>query len=55
MIVRVDGESTEGMSLTDVLQRLRGEAGTSVGVTVRRGVNPRTTFDALIVRAVVLH
>ncbi len=55
VILSVDGQPTEGMPLTDVLQRLRGEAGTSVGITVRRGVNPATTFEALVVRAVVVH
>jgi PDZ domain/Carboxypeptidase regulatory-like domain len=35
-ILRIDGESAEGMSMADVLQRLRGEAGTSVGVAVLR-------------------
>jgi hypothetical protein len=53
LIVRVDGEPTDTMSLTDVLQRLRGEAGTSVGISVRRGASD--AFDALVVRAVVVH
>jgi hypothetical protein len=35
-LLRIDGEPTEGMSMADVLQRLRGEAGTSVGVSVVR-------------------
>ena len=39
-ILGIDGESTDGMSLADAIQRLRGEAGTSVGVSVRR---PKTS------------
>jgi hypothetical protein len=52
-ILAIDGESTDGMSMTDALQRLRGEAGTSVGVSVRR---PKTgeTVDVTIERAAIL-
>ncbi len=52
-ILGIDGDSTDGMSLTDVLQRLRGEAGTSVGVSVQR---PKTgeTVDVTIERAAIL-
>jgi hypothetical protein len=52
-ILGIDGESTDGMSLADALQRLRGEAGTSVGVSVRR---PKTseTVDVMIERAAIL-
>jgi hypothetical protein len=52
-ILAIDGESTDGMSLADALQRLRGEAGTSVGVSVRR---PKTseTVDVTIERAAIL-
>jgi carboxypeptidase family protein/PDZ domain-containing protein len=35
-IVRIDGEDTNYMSLADALQRLRGAAGTTVGVSVLR-------------------
>jgi hypothetical protein len=35
-ILRIDGESTDDMSMADALQRLRGEDGTAVGVTVQR-------------------
>ena len=34
-IVGIDGQSTTGLSLTDVLQLLRGPAGTTVGISVR--------------------
>ena len=52
-ILRVDGEATDGMSLADVLQRLRGEPGTSVGVSV---VRPETgeSVDLTIVRGRVV-
>jgi hypothetical protein len=54
VIVRIDGEPTEGMSMADALQRLRGEAGTVVGVSVKR---PQTgeTVDVTIVRGTIVH
>jgi hypothetical protein len=53
-IARIDGEDTAGMSLSDALQRLRGEVGTSVGVTVRhRGESD--TLDVVIPRATIAH
>ncbi len=51
-ILRIDGEETDGMSLADVLQRLRGQAGTSVGVSV---VREGETIDVMIVRAAIVH
>jgi hypothetical protein len=53
-VVGIDGESTQGMSVADALQRLRGEVGTSVGVSV---VRPRTgeTVDVTIERAAIVH
>jgi hypothetical protein len=52
-VVRIDGEGTDGMSLSDAIQRLRGEEGTSVGVSVER---PKTgeTVDVMIVRAAIV-
>ncbi len=45
VILTVDGEDIEGMKIEDVTQRLRGEAGTKVEVTVRRpGVDAPMTF-----------
>jgi len=35
-VLQIDGESTSGMSMADVLQRLRGEPGTSVWISVLR-------------------
>jgi hypothetical protein len=53
-IERIDGDSVQGLSLADVLQRLRGEAGTSVGVSARR---PETgeTVELTIVRGTIVH
>jgi hypothetical protein len=52
-IVRIDGETTQGMSMADALQRLRGEPGTSVGVSAQR---PETgeTVELTIVRATIV-
>jgi protocatechuate 3,4-dioxygenase beta subunit len=52
-IVRIDGETTQGMSMADALQRLRGEPGTSVGVSVQR---PETgeTVELTIVRGTIV-
>ncbi len=53
-LVGIDGQGTDGMSLADILQRLRGQAGTSVGVSVRRDGTPET-IDVVVVRATVVH
>jgi hypothetical protein len=52
-VVSIDGEPTDGMSLADALQRIRGEPGTSVGLSARR---PETgeTVDLTIVRGSVV-
>ena len=50
-IVRVDGEEADGLSLVDVLQRLRGPAGTTVGVTVQRAGE---AVDLVIPRSVIV-
>jgi carboxyl-terminal processing protease len=36
VILKVDGESTDGMTVADVAKRLRGEKGTSVQITIGR-------------------
>lgn len=36
IIVRIDGESTEGMNIDEAVQRIRGEQGTDVKLTVLR-------------------
>jgi hypothetical protein len=53
-ILRIDGEDTTGMSVADALQRLRGEVGTSVGVTVKRA-DSDDPIDVVIVRATIAH
>lgn len=50
-IVRIDGQSTEDMTLPECIQRLRGEPGTRVSVNVQRG-QQEIRFD--LVRATVL-
>lgn len=53
-ILRIDGEDTSDMSVADAIQRLRGDAGTSVGVSVQR---PSTgeTIDVVVVRGTIVH
>jgi Carboxypeptidase regulatory-like domain/PDZ domain len=52
-ILRIDGDDAAGLSVADVLQRLRGQAGTTVGITVRR---PDTgqTMDLVVERAAIV-
>ncbi len=52
-IQQIDGEETSAMSVADVLQRLRGEAKTSVGVSVLR---PETgeTLDLVVGRTAIV-
>jgi carboxyl-terminal processing protease len=40
IIMKVDGEPTDGMTVSDVAKRLRGEKGTSVRITVGRQGRP---------------
>ena len=48
VVTGVDGESVSGMSLDDAIQRVRGEAGTDVTLTIRRGDGD--PFDLTITR-----
>lgn len=50
-ITAIDGQSTADMTMEDVLNHLRGEAGTPVTVSILRGKD--ITFDAKLVRAVI--
>jgi Carboxypeptidase regulatory-like domain/PDZ domain len=52
-VVRIDGEETDGLSVADVLQRIRGEPGASVGVTVQRAKTGEIV-DVLIPRAIIV-
>ncbi len=38
-IVEIDGESTKGMDINDVVSRLRGKEGTQVTIKIRRGAS----------------
>ena len=50
-ITEIDGESTEKMSMQDVLAHLRGEVGKPVKVTILRGKNLKFTVE--LVRALI--
>jgi len=52
-ILGIDGESSEGMSFADVMQRLRGEPKTSVGVSVERPSSGQV-LDVVIERGVIV-
>ncbi|HZZ28692.1 MAG TPA: S41 family peptidase [Pirellulales bacterium] len=44
-IVRIEGESIHGLSLDDVVRRLKGEVGTSVSFTVRHSSGKEEMFN----------
>ena len=50
-IVKIDGQATTGMALDDVVTRLRGDAGTSVRLTLERADRP--PFDVALTRAII--
>ena len=51
-IVRIDADDATGMSVVDAIQRLRGEPGTLVGISIERG---GALIDVLVTRAIVVH
>jgi C-terminal peptidase prc len=51
ILLRIDGTPTDGLSLEDVVSRLRGAAGSAVKLTVLRA--GRDPFDVSVVRAVI--
>jgi carboxyl-terminal processing protease len=51
LIIAVDGESTEDMSLYEVVNRIRGTPGTSVKLSIIRGESK--TFDVSLTRAII--
>ncbi len=51
-IVRIEGKSTEKMGLTDAVKRLKGEAGTSVTLTIARPSQAQPK-DYTLTRAVI--
>jgi carboxyl-terminal processing protease len=50
-IVRIDGQATTGMTLDDVVTRLRGNVGSSVRLTLERADRP--PFDVALTRAII--
>ncbi|MCR4743073.1 MAG: S41 family peptidase [Treponema sp.] len=50
-IIAIEGESTVEMSMNDVLDRLRGEVGTPVTITILRGKTMK--FDVTLVRELI--
>ncbi len=51
LIVRIEDESTQGMSLSKVVRELRGKPGTAVKITIARGT--KTPFPVSITRAII--
>ncbi len=51
VIVKINGKLTDGLSLKDVVDQLRGTAGTSVGITIGR--KDEKQFDVTLTRAVI--
>ena len=50
-IIAIDGQDTAPITMSEVLNRLRGEVGTSVTVTIRRGKSD--VFERTLVRAII--
>lgn len=50
-ITKIEGESTKKLTVDDVVERLRGEPGSKVTVTILRGKD--ITFDVDITRAII--
>lgn len=51
LIIAIDGNPTDTMSMNDVLNHLRGEIGTPVTVTILRGASMK--FDVTLIRALI--
>jgi len=51
IIARIDGQPTDGMSLHDAVEKLRGAAGSAVRLTIERGLEK--PFDVTLNRAVI--
>ena len=51
IIARIDGEPTDGMSLHDAVDKLRGAIGSAVRITIARG--NEKPFDVTLTRAVI--
>jgi carboxyl-terminal processing protease len=50
VLIKIDGKTTQGMNLINVASRLRGAAGTTVNLTVRRG---QKQLEFKIVREII--
>ena len=50
-IARINGEPTDGMTLRDAVDKLRGAAGSAVRITIERGA--QKPFDVTLTRAVI--
>ena len=51
LITHLDGESVQGMTLNDAVERMRGAPNTDIRLTVQRGKRP--PFDITLTRAVI--
>ena len=51
-IVKIEGELTRGITLTDAVKKLRGKPGTPVNITILRE-KERTLFDVAITREII--
>jgi carboxyl-terminal processing protease len=51
LIIKINGESTDKLSMDDVLSRLKGEAGESVNLLIRR--DTKLEFPVTLTRAVI--
>jgi len=51
LIVEIDGETTSGLTMEEVLSRLRGPPNTDVGLLIRRG--ERLEFPVTLTRAII--
>jgi carboxyl-terminal processing protease len=50
LIVKIEGETTAPLTIDDVQSRIRGDPGTKVNLTLRRG---QAEFDITVIRAVI--
>ena len=51
LITHIDGEQVQGISLTDAVEKMRGDVGSTVKLTIRR--EGREPFDVTLTRAVI--
>ncbi len=51
LITHLDGSPIHGISIMDAVKRMRGEPGTDIRLTIRRGDEP--AFDKVLTRAVI--